>query len=48
MIVGGLVTVAIGLQYKAGDPNVIIPLCLVASFLAGAIWAGSQACSKRT
>ncbi len=40
MIVGGLATVAIALQFKDGDPNVIIPACLVASFLAGAIWGG--------
>jgi simple sugar transport system permease protein len=40
MIVGGLASVAIALEYKNSDPNVIIPLCLVASFLAGAIWGG--------
>jgi len=40
MIVGGLASVAVALEYKNSDPNVIIPLCLVASFLAGAIWGG--------
>jgi simple sugar transport system permease protein len=40
MVVGGLITVAIGLKYKNADPNVVIPTCLVASFAAGMAWGG--------
>jgi len=40
MIAGGLAAVAIGLSYKDADPNVVIVACLVASFIAGAIWGG--------
>lgn len=40
MVIGGLAAIAVGLHYKNSDPNVIIPACLVASFLAGAAWGG--------
>jgi len=38
MIMGGLAAVAVGLKIENQDPTLIIPLALVASFLAGAIW----------
>lgn len=40
MIAGGLAAVAIGLEYKESDPTTVIVACLVASFVAGAIWGG--------
>jgi simple sugar transport system permease protein len=40
MIVGGLATVAIALKWQNTAPEIIIPVCLVASFLAGALWGG--------
>lgn len=40
MVVGGLAATAIGLEWQDSDPTLIIPLCLVASFAAGAIWGG--------
>jgi ABC-type uncharacterized transport system permease subunit len=40
MIVGGLITVALGLKYKNADPVIMIPACLVASFAAGMAWGG--------
>ncbi|MBI5958182.1 MAG: ABC transporter permease, partial [Chloroflexi bacterium] len=40
MIAGGLMTIAIALKYDDASANVIIPLCLVMSFIAGAIWGG--------
>ncbi len=40
MVIGGLAAVAIGLEFEGSDPTLVIPACLVASFLAGAIWGG--------
>ncbi len=40
MIIGGLAALAVALEYPNGDPIVIIPAALVASFLAGAVWGG--------
>lgn len=40
MIAGGLAALAIGLEYKEADPTTVIIACLVASFVAGAIWGG--------
>ena len=40
MIAGGLAAVAIGLSYKDANPNLVIFACLVASFVAGALWGG--------
>ncbi len=40
MIIGGLAALAITLEYQNTDPLVMIPLALVASFIAGAIWGG--------
>lgn len=40
MVVGGLAAVAVGLEYKDSDPNVFIAMCLIASFVAGAVWGG--------
>ncbi len=40
MIAGGVAALAVGLHYKTSDPQVIIPACLIASFLAGAAWGG--------
>jgi ABC-type uncharacterized transport system permease subunit len=40
MVVGGLAATAVGLEFQDADPNVIIPVCLVASFVAGAVWGG--------
>jgi ABC-type uncharacterized transport system permease subunit len=40
MIVGGLAAMAVGLEFPDSDPIIIIPLALVASFVAGAIWGG--------
>lgn len=40
MIVGGLVATALALELDTTPAEVLIPLCLVASFLAGAIYGG--------
>jgi simple sugar transport system permease protein len=40
MIAGGLMTIAIALEYKDASASVIILLCLVMSFVAGALWGG--------
>ncbi len=40
MIMGGVAALAIGLEFPDKDPTLMIPLCLVASFVAGAIWGG--------
>jgi general nucleoside transport system permease protein len=40
MIAGGLAAVAVGLEYKESDPTTVIIACLVASFVAGALWGG--------
>ena len=40
MIIGGLATIAITLKFPDADPTLMIPLALVMSFLAGAIWGG--------
>jgi ABC-type uncharacterized transport system permease subunit len=40
MVIGGLAAVAIGLEYQDSDPTVFITLCLIGSFVAGAIWGG--------
>ncbi len=40
MIVGGLAALGLVLTYPNTDPAVMIPVALVASFLAGAAWGG--------
>lgn len=40
MIAGGVAALAIGLEYKNSDPTIVIPACLIASFVAGALWGG--------
>jgi simple sugar transport system permease protein len=40
MIAGGVAAVAIALNYENSNPNLVIPACLIASFLAGAFWGG--------
>lgn len=40
MIVGGLAAIAVTLKYPESDPTIIVPLTLVASFVAGALWGG--------
>lgn len=40
MIVGGLAATWLALEFQDARPEVMIPACLVASFVAGAIWGG--------
>lgn len=40
MVIGGLATIAIVQQFPDADPVLLIPLALIVSFLAGAIWGG--------
>ncbi|MBN2305150.1 MAG: ABC transporter permease [Anaerolineae bacterium] len=40
MIVGGLAATWLGLEFRDASPDVMIPACLIGSFLAGAIWGG--------
>jgi len=40
MIVGGLAATWLALEFQDASPEVMIPACLVASFVAGAIWGG--------
>ncbi len=40
MIVGGLAATALALANPDASAEVLIPACLVASFIAGAVWGG--------